>query len=75
MQEVKNAKLYTIGSGHDVIQVTHLWGTPWVLFFLLFFTHNNNNNNNVVRSLGALQFTLRMRPCIFFAQLVNAVHW
>jgi exportin-7 len=29
VREIKNAKLYRIGSGDDSINVVHLWGTPY----------------------------------------------
>lgn len=29
VRQVKNAKLYTVGSGDDEIYIVHLWGTPY----------------------------------------------
>ncbi|CAF0785636.1 unnamed protein product [Brachionus calyciflorus] len=29
VSEIKNAKLYTVGSGDDLIKIVHLWGTPY----------------------------------------------
>nr|XP_006823776.1 PREDICTED: protein dcd1A-like [Saccoglossus kowalevskii] len=29
VKQIKNAKLYTVGKGDDVINVLHLWGTPY----------------------------------------------
>jgi isopenicillin-N N-acyltransferase-like protein len=33
VKEIKNAKLYTLGSGDDQINIVHLWGTPYEMGF------------------------------------------
>ncbi len=33
VNQVKNAKLYTIGKGDDQIYVVHLWGSPYEMGF------------------------------------------
>ena len=33
VKEVRNAKLYTLGSGDDQIFIVHLWGTPYEMCY------------------------------------------